>query len=125
VTPRRKLTPAQRAELWRRQEGKCGCGCGEPLTGDTRIDQDEHENCRWVSGDDSLANRRLMLKHHHAVKTKTDRKIIAKVKRQAAKHRGERKNITRNIPSRGFDKRHQPLRRERRDNTKYLDGGAS
>jgi hypothetical protein len=104
MKPRRRLTPAQRAIRWERQGGLCGCNCGEPLTGDTRTDQDEHENCRWVSGDDSLANRRLMLKHHHAEKTRTDRKIIAKVKRQAAKHNGAHKP-GRKIGSRGFDKR--------------------
>lgn len=110
MTPRRKLTPAQRAVLWNRQNGKCACGCDEPLTGKTSIDEDEHEIARWISGDDSLANRRLMLKGHHAKKTAEDQRIIAKIKRQIAKAAGtwrsNRKKIRgrTKIESRGFDK---------------------
>lgn len=103
MTPRRKLRPYERAQLFERQNGLCSCGCGQPLTGNPMLDQDEHTNCRWVSGDDQLSNRTLMLRDCHKAKTARDKKAIAKIKRLIAKAAGTTKP-KRKINGRGFDK---------------------
>ena len=100
IPPRKALTPKQRAELFATHRGVCHlCGgkikAGEPW-------DDEHVIQRWVSGDDSLANRRPAhrLKCHPA-KTANDAGDRAKIKRIQDRENGTRRE-RKAIPSPGF-----------------------
>jgi 5-methylcytosine-specific restriction protein A len=95
IPPRKALTRNQRAKLFDAHGGVC-CICetkikiGEPWI-------DEHINPREISADDSLKNRGPAHVACAKEKTKTDVKLIAKVKRNRANHLGIKKprSITR------------------------------
>lgn len=100
---RKPLTPKQRAELFAAHEGRCYL-CGEKIKSGEPWD-DEHVIQRWVSGDDSLANRRPAHRLTcHKVKTANDATVRAKVKRIIAREDGTRRE-RKPIPSRGFSDR--------------------
>lgn len=81
---RNRLTKKQRAELALRQEGRCGCGCGERLDPAEGTPIDEHWNPLGLTGTNDLDNRRLLRPPCAAAKTSSqDIPRIAKAKRQA------------------------------------------
>lgn len=100
IPPRKALTPKQRAELFATHKGVCHL-CGEKIKAGEPWD-DEHVIQRWVSGDDSLANRRPAhrLKCHPA-KTANDAGDRAKIKRIQDRENGTRRE-RKAIPSPGF-----------------------
>jgi hypothetical protein len=100
IERRKPLTPKQRAELFATHDGRCYL-CGEKIKAGEPWD-DEHVIQRWVSGDDSLANRRPAHRLTcHKVKTAKDATVRAKVKRLIAREDGTRRP-RQPIPSRGF-----------------------
>lgn len=99
-TPRRSFTPKQRQAVWDDWRGLCAC-CGEPL-GDEPWDID-HTIPIALGGLHELSNWQPLIRSHHRAKTKADVKAIAKVRRIRKTDAGE--NKSRNIVSRGFDKR--------------------
>lgn len=96
-TPRKGFTPKQRREMYERQGGLCGCGCGEPLglswDGDHRIPLamgGAHDPSNWIA----------LKPSHHLDKTRQDVRKIAKVNR-IRKREAEGPKPSR-IKSRGF-----------------------
>jgi len=100
IAKRKPLTPKQRAELFATHKGVCHI-CSEKIKAGEPWD-DEHVIQRWVSGDDSLANRRPAhrLKCHKA-KTANDAGERAKIKRIQDRENGTRRE-RQPIPGRGF-----------------------
>jgi 5-methylcytosine-specific restriction protein A len=97
IPPRKALTRNQRAKLFDAHKGICVI-CKNKIhaeRGESWID--EHINPREISADDSLANRGPAHVACAREKTKTDVKLIAKVKRNRANHLGIKKprSITR------------------------------
>lgn len=105
MTARRKLSQAETAKLWLRQNGRCGCGCGERLIAG-QIDV-EHTLPRWAGGTDALDNLTLYRrKPCHVRKSAEETTRRAKALRQKAFHQTGRSRARRGRPmvSRGFDK---------------------
>jgi 5-methylcytosine-specific restriction endonuclease McrA len=81
---RKPLTRRQFAELILRQEGRCGCGCGERLKADEIVD--EHLHALNLGGGNELTNRSLWRKQCSQKKTdEHDKPLAAK----GARLRGE------------------------------------
>lgn len=103
---RRRLTAAEKAEVWKRQDFRCACGCGARLTsGPVEYD---HALPLSLGGADALANiEALMAVCHRTKKTPADLTRLAKAKRQAAYHLTGRSRARkgRALVSRGFDKK--------------------
>ena len=100
IPPRKALTPKQRAELFATHKGVCHL-CGEKIKAGELWD-DEHVIQRWVSGDDSLANRRPAHRIKcHPAKTANDAGDRAKIKRIQDRENGTRRE-RKAIPSPGF-----------------------
>lgn len=89
-----KCTPRERQVLAEKQNGLCGCGCGQPIA--SKVEdvwifvpntEDEHTipNAILKGKPDSI-----WLKACHGPKTSRDRKVIAKCKRLAGEA-GQRK----------------------------------
>jgi 5-methylcytosine-specific restriction protein A len=95
IPPRKALTRNQRAKLFDAHNGVC-CICETKIkVGEPWID--EHWIPREIPADDSLGNRAPAHVACAREKTKTDVKLIAKVKRNRANHLGIKKprSITR------------------------------
>lgn len=104
---RKPLTAKQRAELALRQNGLCGCGCGEKLNHAVEGTIDEHLNPLGLTGTNNLDNRALWRKPCARVKTdEVDMPRIAKAKRQAGEtgQQKRRREKGGSIPSRPFQK---------------------
>lgn len=84
LTARRYLTPRQKAEVIRRQNGNCKCGCDESLGDDPRDIQFDHIHELWEGGDNDLDNFAALKRKHHLVKTVRKTKERAKVQRLEA-----------------------------------------
>lgn len=80
---RRKFHPRVYAEIVKRQDGKCACGCDEPLGTDPRDIQYDHEIELWAGGEDSPDNLRALKRKHHLAKTIRETKNRAKFNRIA------------------------------------------
>ena len=103
IAKRKPLSPKQRAELFATHKGVCHL-CGDKIKAGEPWD-DEHMVQRWVSGDDSLANRRPAHRLEcHPAKTANDAGDRAKIKRLIARAGGTRRE-RKPIPSRGFSDR--------------------
>lgn len=79
--PRRRFHPKVYAEIIARQEGRCACGCNEPLGTDPRSIQFDHAIELWNGGEDTPENLRALKPKHHLLKTIRESKNRAKVKR--------------------------------------------
>lgn len=102
-TKRVPLTLAQRNVIMIRQGFRCGCGCGGTLISEPVID--EHLIPLELSGSNDLSNRALYLVACAKLKTKKDRRDIAKAHRLIRKANPETRKVTkRPIRSRGFQK---------------------
>lgn len=105
MTARRRLKQAEIAQLWLRQKGKCGCGCGERLiAGQTDA---EHTIPLWMGGADDISNMTLYRrKPCHQEKSARESPLRAKCLRQKAFHETGRSRARKGRPlvSRGFDK---------------------
>ncbi len=104
MTKRRKLPPRDFGTLWNRQQGTCGCGCGESL--DSGPVDVEHQLPVALGGSNDLENLSLWLRPCHKIKTRDDVKRIRKADRQRRYHETGKshQHRTRPIQSRGFDK---------------------
>lgn len=120
TSPRERVEPQKRkplsrrefAELILRQEGRCGCGCGERLKADEIVD--EHLHALALGGGNELTNRSLWRKQCSQKKTdEIDKPASAKTKRLNGETSSQRTRRERNGPqivsrnslqSRGFDK---------------------
>ena len=86
---RRKLTKRQKLGIIHNQNGRCVCGCDEPINlakGDKV--QFDHRIPLALGGSNDLKNFNALHEDHHLAKTKTDITQIAKAKRVKAKHEG-------------------------------------
>lgn len=107
IEPRKPLTKKQRAELALRQNGLCGCLCGEKLDHARDGVIDEHVIPLALGGSNDLSNRQLWRKPCAMEKTKADVRSIAKSKRMGGEHGQQarrKKENYRPMPSRGFYK---------------------
>lgn len=101
---RRPLTRRETIELAVRQNGKCGCGCGEKLNALTEGVTDEHVIALHHGGTNDLANRSLWRTPCSKAKTaKADAPASAKIRRIEARETGTRR-ARKPIQGRGFDK---------------------
>jgi hypothetical protein len=83
VAPRKRMTPARKRRIHGLAEGRCGCGCGEPVELTGPAVEYDHEIPWWMGGLDDWPNLRPWIKgHHRAEKTPRDIRTIAKTKRQ-------------------------------------------
>ncbi len=80
---RRRFPPRVYAEIVKRQDGICACGCGEALGTDPRDIQYDHEIPLWKGGEDTPENLRALRKKHHLAKTIGEAKDRAKFRRIA------------------------------------------
>ncbi len=80
---RRRFHPRVYAEIVKRQDGICACGCGEALGADPRDIQFDHETPLHLGGEDTPENLRALKKRHHLVKTIRETKDRAKFRRIA------------------------------------------
>ena len=104
---RKPLTTTQRVQLFRDHKGMC-CICGGKINvGETW--HDDHQRALALGGTNDLSNRGPSHVDCHKEKTKDDVAMIAKAKRNEARHFGAE------------TKRPWPKRGEWKDNTKYLD----
>ena len=86
---RKPLTRKQRAELFLRQDGKCGnCGQRLVLKGGNPVCVDEHLNPLWRGGSNDLSNRELWCNPCTKPKTQKEAKERGKVKRTRDKYIG-------------------------------------
>ena len=86
---RRRFSARDYADILKRQQFLCACGCGLPLM-DPRDVHYDHELPLWAGGKDDPSNLRALLRKHHIEKTRGEAADLAKVRRIAAKngHRG-------------------------------------
>lgn len=102
-TPKRqRLTPKERAALALKQNGLCGCGCGQKLM-PGQIDE-EHSQPLAAGGKSKPDS--LWLRECHKGKTKVDRKTIKKIKHirgETGRHKPGAKR--KKIESAGFSKK--------------------
>ena len=80
---RRRFHPRVYAEIVKRQDGICACGCGEALGADPRDIQFDHELALHLGGEDAPENLRALKRKHHLVKTIREAKGRAKFRRIA------------------------------------------
>lgn len=114
ATPRKRLTPSQKAEILERQHDLCA-GCRETLIW-TFIDGkpvygpmiDEHIIPLELGGSNDLSNRDLRCVPCAKAKTRKDVKDIAHVRRMRLKDRGEFPAAKQKLRGRGFDRRWTP-----------------
>ena len=78
---RRRFPPRVYAEIIARQDGICGCECGEPLGSDPREFEFDHQIPLWKGGEDHPDNLRARKKKHHLPKTQAEATERAKMKR--------------------------------------------
>ena len=76
-----RFHPRIYAEIVRRQDGICACGCGEALGTDPREIEYDHEIPLSLDGEDTPENLRALKRRHHLVKTIGETKARAKVAR--------------------------------------------
>lgn len=100
--PRRSLTRNQRAELFLVHKGICYL-CEQPIRAPKEAWEVEHVEAREISGRDDWDNLRPAHVHCHKLKTREDKKIIAKCNRVRNSFLGI-KSSKRKIQSRGFPK---------------------
>lgn len=104
TTPRRKLTPTQKAEIVARQNGRCAI-CGGDLLGTVHMD---HRIALGLGGADHPDNiQAVCARPCHLLKSKKDVGDIARAKRrklfmETGRHK---KAQSKPIRSRGFPKR--------------------
>lgn len=113
---RKPLTRVEFATLILRQEGRCGCGCGERLVANEIVD--EHLHALTLGGGNELTNRSLWRKQCAQKKTDTfDKPASAKGKRlrgetssqvSRRKARGPVLKSNAKLQSRGFSERKGP-----------------
>lgn len=101
ATPRRAMTPARRAAVLQRYDGRCArCEAVQGL-------EIDHVVPLELGGPDELHNLQPLCEPHHKAKTRLDVKLIAKARRlRKADERRARKASKpgRKMQSRGFDK---------------------
>lgn len=99
---RPSMTAKRRALIFERHKGVCHLCKGKIHVGEA---WDAEHLIAWeISRDDSDDNLAPAHKKCHAVKTRDDRKAIAKVHRLAAKHEGRWPKSRTPLRSRGFSK---------------------
>lgn len=115
ATPRKRLTPSQKAEILSRQDDNCA-GCGTSLLWSATEDGqkvygpmiDEHIIPLELGGSNDLSNRDLRCVPCAKAKTRKDVKDIAHVRRMRLKDRGEFPAAKQKLRGRGFDRRWTP-----------------
>lgn len=107
---RKEFSKKTRAEVFLRANGLCE-KCGAKL----KVGEGEYDHivADWLGGDNTASNSALLCTPCHrgvGAKTADDQRIIAKVKRVAAKHNGTFPPSKAKLRSRGFCKSrdHQP-----------------
>lgn len=100
-TKRRKVTKAERLEIWLRDNGKCA-RCGLPVAWGTDL-QIDHPNALINGGSDDRAAMVSLHVRCHKEKTAADVRIAAKIKRIIAREDGTRRERPK-IRSRPFPK---------------------
>lgn len=98
ATPRKAMTPARRARVLARFDGKCSYPGCEIATG-LEID---HVIALDLAGKDEDDNLAPLCEVHHAQKTRLDAKLIAKSRRLRKRESGIKKPCT--LKGRGFDR---------------------
>lgn len=81
VEPRKPLTPKQKLKMFIAHGGIC-CICGCKINGVNEA-WDEHVNPLWLNGDNSAPNRSPAHERCTRVKTATEAKTRAKIRRTA------------------------------------------
>lgn len=77
MTRRQRLTPSERAAIYEQQDGKCSCGCGQPLAG-RRLEED-HTQPYWLT---KVAKPdALIIYECHLIKSRYDGRRADKDKR--------------------------------------------
>lgn len=87
---RRRFHPRVLAEIIRRQDGICGCGCRAPLGTDPRLIEYDHVTALADGGDDAPDNLQAVTRACHRAKSNREATARAKVKRLAG---GPRMNV--------------------------------
>lgn len=87
---RKRFAPRVYADLIQKQDGKCACGCEQPLV--LGMIEWDHIIALELGGRDEPSNLQGLLKRHHKPKTREDMAKIAKVRRIIKKQR--RLNVT-------------------------------
>ena len=101
--PRKSLTRNQRAELFLEHKGICYL-CSQRIKAESgEAWEVEHVEAREISGRDDWENLRPAHVDCHKVKTREDKKVIAKCNRVRNNYLGI-KPKKKSIQSRGFDK---------------------
>lgn len=101
---RQYLTEREKLDILVKQDWVCSCGCGRPIWPVHRIEW-EHTLAIGLYGQSKPDA--AMLYPCHKVKTKDDRRRMAKADRQGKAFRGEKKRKGRKLESRGFDTRYR------------------
>lgn len=110
MTGRKRPTKAIIEAVLARQNGLCGCGCGERLNG--AVDWD-HILPLALGGTNEADNWQALLRSCHAAKTSGDIRMIRKADRQRLYHetgRSSGRKRWKKMPSRPFPKRSSKLR---------------
>ena len=94
MTMRRRFPPRVYAEIIKRQDGICACGCGDPLGTDPRDFQYDHEIALHLGGEDTPDNLRALKLKHHLVKNIRETKDRAKFRRIADRVGMQKRRMT-------------------------------
>jgi len=78
---RRKFPPHVYAQIIKKQDFVCACGCGDPLGADPRAFEWDHIRELWDGGEDTPDNLQALLIGHHKLKSGNSTKRRAKIKR--------------------------------------------
>ena len=106
IEKRKPLTKRQWAFLFHKQEGLCGCGCGQKMNALSDKITDEHVKPLSMGGTNDLSNRELWLTECTKPKTAGEATVRAKAERQSGRkgQYARRKKNGSKLQSRGFDK---------------------
>ena len=99
MSTRRRWSTTTRMAIWNRFDRKCQM-CRK-LTDERGFDLDHHIPLE-IGGEDAEENLRPLCRPCHRLKTRSDVAVIAKAKRNFAKHHGGR--APSRLQSRGFDR---------------------
>jgi hypothetical protein len=99
---RQALTKFQFAQLVLKQEGRCGCGCGQKLVFERGQIRDEHLHQIAMGGGNELSNRSLWRLECTKVKDRKDAHARKKV-RSLTKATKKSQRPKAKIQSRGFN----------------------
>jgi 5-methylcytosine-specific restriction endonuclease McrA len=102
ATPRKAMSPARKLRIWSRWSGLCG-ECGDPVDALGPGVVYDHIVALWLGGPETDKNLMPLHRECDRVKTASDARVRAKIKRLHKKAAGFEKKGPR-LQSRGFDK---------------------